>query len=314
VLVADTVYRVEHEVAEPWQEMRSAAQLMGSVASRWPSDTQLADSAWSNAEAPGPGRAREVFREVGLYALPQGPFDVVLKARTATLEQFCEGLLAGHGATDDTSLLRCAWRRLSPPTLHRGDGYLASAWTIDLDYPTPVRVGLSESLLGPHRRSHVPDHVGASFHGPMTSCEGYMCSAPLAELLAPGPSSPVAGVIEALRARVLQGTPLPPEMIADGPASSEQDFDFLKAVLRGLAGGSAEVAWLPRGARRVSVLFSYLVDAGEARVAMSLELAPAGWILDRFDYEPVAASLTGNSGARMDLMPMLRALRPASGS
>jgi hypothetical protein len=37
------------------------------------------------------------------------------------------------------------------------------------------------------------------------------------------------------------------------------------------------------------------------------------WQLVALEYEPAAASATGNGGASIDLMPMLRAWPPASG-
>jgi hypothetical protein len=50
------------------------------------------------------------------------------------------------------------------------------------------------------------------------------------------------------------------------------------------------------------------------RPRLSIARADAGWTLQALDYEPAAASHTGNNGARLDLMPMLRGHKSPSGN
>jgi hypothetical protein len=232
------------------------------------------------------------------------------------MEAACRVMLESHTDISDDGLLLAAWRRFSPPTVERRDGYLATRWMSELDAPGELRVDVSESLLGPHTRSSVLNQGGMSLRGPQGSHEGYTCSETLLTLLAPGNTSPVMALIDGMHASLRKGGPLVGISLSDGPsrALSTDDAEFLNAALRGLSNGAAELAWMPRAATRITVLFSYLVGANEVRARLSLARLDAGWMLDALDYEPAAASHTGNSGARLDLMPMLRAYRSPSGN
>ncbi len=316
ILVADTLTRLEKELAEPWREDRTRAQLLLAVQQRWPADTHTANSAWGNAEPAPSGNSRQWFNECGGYSFSISPFDRGMGPSVPTMEAACRAMLESHTDVSDDGLLLAAWRRFSPPTAERRDGYLAARWMIELDAPGELRVDVSESLLGPHTRSTVLNQGGMSLRGPQASHEGYTCSETLLTLLAPGNTSPVMPLIDGMHASLRQDRPFAGIALSEGPSRllSTDDAEFLQAALGGLANGAAELAWMPRAAARVTVLFSYLIGATEVRARLCLARVDAAWVLQSLDYEPAAASHTGNSGARLDLMPMLRAYRSPSGN
>ncbi|MBX3458929.1 MAG: hypothetical protein KF696_03050 [Planctomycetes bacterium] len=313
--VADTVARLEKELREPWQETRDARALLSALLSAHAADTRNAESAWANAEPPAPGNARALFGEYGLYAVPVSPYAMGRRVRPSTLNEFIELVLESHHDRDDHGLLRSAWRRFSPATVSRNDNYMAGYWLFELDQPGGLQVAISESLMGPHQRSQVPWPGAYSYRGPMGMHEGYECSEILIGLLAPMRNSPVQEIIELLHAFVNGQGQLSPGLLARGlkETPDTQDRAFLRAALAGLRRGIAEISWLPAATRRVAVCFSYLVDVGEARSTLGLTLERGQWMLDKFTYQPAGASLTGNAGASIDLMPLLRGLDGASG-
>lgn len=304
VACADTVARLERSLLEPGAEQRSGDQLMRELTSLYPSECRLARTLWESAEPRGPGNSRQDFREFGWYSNQLDPLAFGPRVRPETLEDYAELLLRGH----DNQLL-AAWRRFAPGTATRMEGYLAASWRFELDYVQPVEVTLSESLIGPHLRCDVGESGGISFHGPPESYDGYSAPALLLDLLIPGPSSPVAPAIEAL-ARLAGGeTAALPFRLANGRVEPADELDqrFLRAALNGLRLGHAELESLPAGVQRVAVVFSYLVEQGEARASLSFRRSGAGWELELFDYQPAAASLLGGD-ARLDLLPAIRGL------
>lgn len=313
--VANTVARLEKELHEPWQETRDARALVQALLSSHPADTRNAESFWSNAEPPAAGNRRALFQEFGLYAVPLSPYAMSRRTTPATLDDFVTLLLESHHDRDDEALLRSAWRRFSPLTVSRADNYMAGCWNFELDQPGDLQVAVSESLMGPHLRSHVPWPGVGSYRGPLAMHDGYECSEALIALLAPMRNSPVHQTIESLYAFVHGQMQLPPGMLAPGlrEVPDGQDREFLRAVLSGLRRGCAEISWLPAGTRRFSVCFSYLVDVGEARATLGLSLERGQWLLDKFSYQPAGASITGNAGASMDILPLLRGLDDSSG-
>lgn len=314
--VADTVARLEKELREPWQEARSGRELVDAVTSAWPADTRTADSAWANAEPVASRPGRQLFREFGVYSMPSSPYSMGPRASPSSIEQFASMLADSHDDSDDAALLRAAWRHFSPGTSQRRSDYLAAYWLFELDDPGDIQVAVSESLLGPHQRSTVLRPGSSSFRGPTEAHDGYMCSVVLIDLLSPGKNSPVLQVIDTLRAGVQGEAPLPPGMLAEGRVEepSAHDEAFLRSVLNGLSRGCAELVWLPVATRRLTAHFSYLVETGEARATLGLTRLRNGWVLDTFVYQPAGASITGNAGASLDLMPLLRGMHSATGN
>jgi len=304
VAAADTVARLERSLLEPGAEQRSGAEVMRELMARHPAECRLARTLWESAEPKGPGNGRQDFREFGWYSNQLDPLAFGPRIRPETLEDYAELLLRGH----DNQLL-AAWRRFAPATSTRTQGYLAASWRFELDYVQPLAVTLSESLLGPHLRCGVDDADGASFMGPPESYDGYSAPALLLDLLIPGPASPVVPAIEAL-ARLAEGEAAAlPFRVTDGRIETADELDqrFLRAALNGLRQGHAELESLPAGVQRVTVVFSYLVEQGEARASMSFKRSGASWELELFDYQPAAANLLGGD-ARLDLLPAIRGL------
>lgn len=304
VAAADTVARLERSLLEPGAEQRTGAELMRELMARHPAESRLARTLWESAEPKGPGNSRQDFREFGWYSNQLDPLAFGPRVRPESLEDFAELLLRSH---DDPLL--AAWRRFAPATTTRTEGNLATSWRLELDYVQPIEVTLSESLLGPHLRCGVVNAGGASFYGPPESYDGYSAPALLLDLLIPGPSSPVAPAIEALAQLADGETSALPFRLADGRMEPADELDqrFLRAALNGLRQGHAELEYLPAGVLRVAVVFSYLVEQGEARASLSFKRAGASWELELFDYQPAAANLLGGD-ARLDLLPAFRGL------
>lgn len=314
VSTAETIARIEHELHEPWAETRSALEILSEVSSAHPSETRLASRIWESTEPRGQGQDRALFREYGFYRNELMPASFGPGIRPESLEQLVELMLEQHSDATPRHKLLAAWRRLSPRVADRKERYLASHWRFELDYVTPVELAVSESLLGPHYRSEVIESSGASFPGPTDSFEGYSASALLLDLLAPGGDSPVRETIEALNL-LAGGAParLPVE-VAEGASRNDNDVDpkFLRAVLRGLMDGTCELDALPGATRRLQVTFSYLLEDAEARSTLAFEREGRAWQLTMFDYEPAGANLLSN-GARLDLMPIIRAIAGSTG-
>ena len=315
IAAADTIARIEASLREPWAETRDAKALVAESRRAWPDETRLAETAWSNADLPIADAARQPFREIGVYDMARGPFDRRIGAPVPTLEAYAELLLRSHTDQSDNDLLLAAWRRFAAPTSRRGQAFLSGRWVFELDGPGQPRVTIRDSLLGPHSRCGVEMREPASYRGQMQSYEGYSCSAVLIDMLAPGGTSPVLDALNELALAMQQGRAFAAGTLAGGPRGSlrSEDAEFLQAALRGAVSGAGDVAWVPRGAVRVDALFSFLIDSAEARARVALQYREGQWQVTALDYEPAAATATGNSGASIDLMPMLRAWAPASG-
>jgi len=300
-MVADTVYRLEKELREPWQEQRTGEELLRAVRLQFPSETRTAERAWQNAEPTALGRSRAHFTEFGIYPSADSPAGMTPPFSPSTVEALANLMLRGHDDENPEGLLLATWRRFSPATSVRRPRMLAAAWQFDLDYAGEPAVLLSESMFGPHNRSRLGRVPGNPFPPLQESAQGYTGNLIALDLLLPGPPSPVLEAIDTLAAGGIV-------RLAPGPAEVPRadDLEFLGAVMRGLRGGAAELTHIPAGTRRVTALFSYLVDRAEARALLQFDRDGAAWTLTRFEYQPAAASLTGNDGATVDLMPLLR--------
>ena len=308
IATAETIRRLEQGLQEPWAEQRSAELILRQLDEAYPADTRLARTMWETTEPGAVGQNREGFREFGLYSNPLLPNGFRPRTRPATLEDFAARVLEQHSDTDPGARLLSTWRHFAPGMQTRSSGYLASSWTIELDYAVPVTVTLCESLLGPHQRCGVQNAGGVSFPGPRDQLDGYSASALLLDLVMPGPDSPVGKGIGAM-ANLADGGPrqLPFKVAERAHEQGDLDERFMQAVLHGLRDGSSELSSLPAATQRVSVTFSYLIDLGEARASLSFKRVGNGWLLDQFEYEPAAASLLQGT-ARLDLLPGLRGL------
>jgi hypothetical protein len=229
--------------------------------------------------------------------------------KPATLEDEIKDMLREHSDKNDRLLLLAAWRHFSPAIALRCSQYLACHWRFEL---SGARVAVVESLLGPHRRSHVFDAGKDSFGGMNVIVSGYSLPEGLAMLVAPGEGSPVAATIAALA----KTGKLPSSVAIEGGvvhvALTQADRDFLVAALKGLAEGCCELEYLPRGCTRFEATFDYLVGNAEARATLGFAKTQDGWRLERFVYEPAAASVIGREGAALDLTEMLRKSEPVS--
>ncbi|MCA8914449.1 MAG: hypothetical protein KDB90_03485 [Planctomycetes bacterium] len=309
IATAETISRIEHGLREPWAEQRTPEKILEELSLAYPSDMRLARTLWETAEPRGFGQDRAAFNEFGFYSNQMVPNGFAPRARPATLEQFVSLVLDAHTDADPTGQLLAAWRRFSPSVDERQSGYLASSWTIELDYAQPVTVTLCESLLGPHQRCGVENPLGVSFPGPQDQLDGYTAPALLLDLVLPGPDSPVVSGIVALSRLADGGAQRLPFTVAEGKRGKSDDLDlrFMQAALHGLLDGNCSLTSLPAAARRVSVTYSYLVELGEARATLSFERAGNSWELKLFEYEPAAATLL-DGRARLDLLPGIRDL------
>ncbi|MCB9893892.1 MAG: hypothetical protein H6839_05565 [Planctomycetes bacterium] len=309
IATAETISRIEHGLREPWAEQRTPEMILDELNRAYPSDMRLARTLWETAEPRGFAQDRGAFNEFGFYSNQMMPNGFAPRARPATLEKFVSLVLDKHTDADPTGQLLAAWRRFSPGVAERQPQYLASSWTIELDYAQPVTVTLCESLLGPHQRCGVENNAGVSFPGPQDQLDGYTAPALLLDLVLPGPDSPVVPSIDAL-SRLSDGESVRlPFTVAEGKLEKADDSDlrFMQAALHGLRDGNCGLSSLPAAARRVSVTYSYLVNLGEARASLSFERTGTSWVLDQFEYEPAAATLL-DGRARLDLLPTIRDL------
>lgn len=303
IAVARALACIERGLREPWVENRDAAVVLDDAGKTAPDDIRTARNQWKLSElAPG-GLRREAFAEYGFYA-EVSPTNMLAGGVTPeTLEGEVARILAEHTDKDDRAVLLAAWRRFSPLITMRRENYLASHWRFELG---SARVAVIESLLGPHRRSHVLDTGGEFLGGATLMVDGYQMPESISALVAPGESSPVSAAIDRL---AIGGRP-PANVNIEGSkihvGLSPEDREFLAAALKGLALGCAEVEYLPRGCTRFEVVLDYLVGNAEARATLGFARNPDGWTLDRFVYEPAAAAVVGRGGAALDLIEMLR--------
>ncbi|CAG0934217.1 hypothetical protein PLCT1_02634 [Planctomycetaceae bacterium] len=307
--LARALANIERGLREPWAENRDAGVLLEEVGKQAPADVRTAKNLWRLAEPVPPGLRREAFGEYGFYADAAPNHLFLATIRPETLEEEVAAMLREHSDKNERALLLAAWRRFSPEVSSRRDNYLASNWCFELG---GARVAVVESLLGPHRRSHVLDAGKEMFGGVNVTIEGYALPEGLAMLVMPGESSPVAATIDALA----KTGKTPASVEIDGGVVhvglSQEDREFLKAALKGLAEGCCDVEYLPRGCTRFEATLDYLIGNAEARATLRFARTPDGWRLDRFVYEPAAASVIGRDGAALDLIAMLRKGEPES--
>jgi hypothetical protein len=303
--VADSIYRLEKELLEPMLEQRGPGEILRAARDRSPYATRNAERIWPTSEPPLRDGSRGVFAELGAYPGAGSGRHMSPGITISSPERLIARMLREHNDDNPAGVLLAAWRRFSPATVERRPGMLAAAWQFDLDYPEAPSVALAESLLGPHQRSRLGQVPTTEFPAMRDRVEGYDGLLVPLDLLAPGAASPVLEIVDALAAG--ENVTVNP---GDREAASASDLRFLRAALSGLSNGAAELAYIPAGTRRVTALFSYLVENAEARALLQLERQADGtWTLTGFDYQPAAASLTGNPGAIVDLMPLLRGAR-----
>ena len=167
-------------------------------------------------------------------------------------------------------------------------------------------VTLHDSLLGPFGRCGVGSAGSLSGLGPLGDMDGFQMPVEILDLLTPGAPGPMAELV----GNLAQGRGLPALFrLAPGPVEKldAESTRFLAAALRGLGEGLCDLQYLPSGVTSLDVTFSYLLDVSEARASIGLRRDAGGWLIERFHYEPAGASLLGQRGARLDLMPLLRA-------
>lgn len=308
VSTAETLSRIDRLLLEPWAEQRSARVFLEQLRREFPADTRLAQTLWETAEPQPHGNGRDRFREFGLYANQYLTNGFGPRVRPASLEEYVEAVMRLHSDHDSRSQLLAAWRRFAPVVRERRGGYIASRWEFELDFPGQVSVAVSDSLIGPFDRCAVQcDDV--SFIAPPVDFEGYTASGLLIDLLAPGPTCPLAKTVDELHALAVGDTSVLSFSVADGKIedSGSVDIAFLIAALRGLRAGAAALGPLPQSTRSFTVVLSYLIDEAEARACISFARRTGKWQLQQLEYEPAAARLLGGD-ARLDLLPSIRAL------
>lgn len=302
--LARSIVLMERELREPWAEARDARVLTQHVRALDPPLTAMAATAWEGAEARAAGADRRIFAEFGIYGTRRLLGAVLRRAEVASMEDYAGLLLATNREDTADGRLLAGWRHLAPEVSRRGPGYLSSCWQVGLGLDSEV--ALRDSLLGPFGRCAVVDAGSLSGAGPLSGVDAYQMPQEILELLLPAGSSPVASLIESLA----QGRTLPRHIeLAAGPAEPQdhENGGFLAAALRGLSEGMCDLDYLPAGLTTLSVTWSYLLEASEARATLALRRTGPGWMVQAFSYEPAGASLMGQRGAKLDLMPLLRA-------
>jgi hypothetical protein len=309
IALARALVLLERSLREPWAENRNSGVLLEDAGKQSPEEMRSAKSLWRLSEPVPRGLRREAFGEYGFYA-DAAPNHLFLTSITPeSLEDEVGRMLKEHSDKDDRSLLLAAWRHFSPEVSQRRNSYLACQWRFELG---SARVSMVESLLGPHHRSYVLDAGHENFGGASVNMQGYVLPEGLGMLVTPGEVSPVAATIDAL---VKSGrTPAFVE-IEGGVVHvglSAEDREFLTAALKGMAEGCCEIDALPRGCARLEATFDYLVGNAEARATLAFSRTVDGWRMEKFVYEPAAASVVGREGAALDLIAMLRKGEPES--
>lgn len=294
---AQTTARVialaERSLREPQFETRDARQVLEDLRISLGAEAIVADDAWIAAEPRVPGARRNMFGEFGVYSSALLPFVPGPRISPRELVDYLEVVQRTHAEFTPESTLLAAWQRFAPLTEQRGANYLSSAWTFELDHPGAPVLLLRDSLLGPFSRCRLQGS-GTAFMGPEDTMDGYTAPRALLELLMPGPVCPISALID--------------DWIARCGTATDEDGRFLRAALKGLREGHSSLEYLPAATSAIQVTFSYLVDRAEARITARLERTTGGWALSVLEYEPAAASMTGNSGARLDLLSTLKSL------
>lgn len=296
---------LERELQEPWAESRDARILMQHARAKDPTAASIAISAWESAEARAAGSDRGLFEEFGIYGTRRMPGPILRRAEPESPEGYAARLLASARGEDPADRLLSGWRHLAPEVSQRGPNYLASAWRFNLGMDSII--SLQDSLLGPFARCTVVDAGSVSGQGPLDGLDAFQMPREILDLLLPAEPCQLVTLIESL----VGGGALPRTFrLAPGPVEQpdSESSEFLAAALRGLRDGICLHEHLPSGVTGFQVTFSYLLGTSEARAGIGLKREGlSSWVVESFHYEPAGASLMGQRGARLDLMPLLRA-------
>jgi len=302
---AHMIALMERELREPWVESRDARVLTQHTRARDSVAASIGFAAWENAEAGPAGSDRRLFNEFGVYGTRRLPGAMLRRAYPANAEDYAQTLLAGLGDDSANGRLLSGWRHLAPEVSRRAPRYIASSWrfTVGLD----SQVELRDSLLGPYGRCAVVDAGSLSGLGPLDGLDDFQMPREILDILTPGAPGELASLVAALA----RGGELP-RMFKLAPGRVEkldsENAQFLAAALRGLNEGICDLEYLPAGVTSLTATFSYLLDTSEARAAIGLRRdGVSGWMVESFHYEPAGASMLGQRGAKLDLMPLLRA-------
>lgn len=302
---ARMILLLERELAEPWAETRDARLIAQHARAKDPTAASIGYAAWENAEAVAPGSDRKLFNEFGIFGSRRTPGTMLRRAWPESAERYAERLLASQRDDDATGRLLAGWRRLAPEVQARAARYLASSWRISIGMDSEVT--LNDSLLGPFGRCGVGSVGSLSGLGPLGGLDDFQMPMEMLDLLTPGAPGPMTDLVTNLA----QGRGLPASFrLAPGSVEKldAENSRFLAAALRALGEGVCDLQYLPAGVTQISVTFSYLLDVSEARATIGLRRdGMSGWLIEAFHYEPAGASLLGQRGARLDLMPLLRA-------
>lgn len=291
IATARMIALAERSIREPQFETRDARAIVQDLRLAHSHEAAMAIDAWLSAEPKAPGARRHLFSEHGVYASALLPIVPGPSAHPRELVDYIEEVQRVHAQhTPDTTVL-AAWQRFAPLVTDRRENYLASAWAFELDYPGMRQLLLRDSLVGPFSRCAMYAS-GISFLGPEDVMDGYMAPRALLDLLQPGPACPLPGLVD--------------DWLARCENSRDEDGQFLKAALKGMRDGLCSLEHLPAGTVAVQVTFSFLIGTAEARATIRLALGGKGWTPIVIEYEPAAASITGNGGARLDLLDLLK--------
>ncbi len=301
---ARTITLLDRELREPWLENRDARVLLEHLRRKDSVSMAMAATAWETSEPCARGSDRGAFGEFGIFGARRSPGLLVARPRIGSIQEYAELCLQSQREENDQTRVLAGWRHLAPELVDRGPQYLASNWRFTVGQDTELE--LSDSLLGPFARCHVRKTGALSGMGPLDSLDGYEMPREILDLVAPDVRGVIRPLVDALAGN--QGLPAQFRLVAGRSEKAGKDEStFLLAALRGLREGAGDVEYLPAGTSSFSVVVSYLLDTSEARAGLTLQRQGRNtWQIDTFFYEPAAASMLGQRGARLDLLPLLR--------
>lgn len=301
---ARTIAMLDRELREPWLEDRDARVILEHLRRKDSVTVAIAATAWETTEPCARGSDRGVFGELGLFGARRSPGILVARPAVGSLQEYAQRCLQAHREDAEQSRILAGWRRFAPELADRGTQYLASNWRFTVGLDTELE--LSDSLLGPFARCNVRKTGSMSGMGPLDSLDGYEMPRDLLEAVTPD----VPGIVRPLVDALAGSRGLPAHIrLLPGPMerAGEEESNFLASALRGLKEGACDVEYLPAGTSSFSVVVSYLLGTSEARAGLTLHRQGRNvWRIDTFFYEPAAASMVGQRGARLDLLPLLR--------
>ncbi|MDC1142414.1 hypothetical protein OAU50_04935 [Planctomycetota bacterium] len=294
--LAALLVALDRELQVPSMEQRTAAEVISALEKH-----ALGIDTFNHCVAFKMSR-RSVFREFGVLP-PQG---AKVRTRLLNFTKYVETVLQNHDATTSENQLLDAWRRFSPSVHRPAAAYVASCWMFEMDFPDAITVSLADSVLGPVLRCKAVCDDAVHFGTDQTDIGGYTTNTLLTNLLQPAGESPIQSLLQALR-----GEPSSIRIAANsGRAATptEDESVFLSTVIRHLAEGYADIDSIPAGTRRLDVEFSYLIGTEDARARIGFARDGFDWMLDRFEYQPASANLVGDSGATLDVLPLIAVL------